>query len=245
MSENFKLNQDGTVERDNDITMVSNTVDSEVSTELDLTGKWSPYGKQEQFPFLDNVHLRYNRFNPKKNYLLGDKNESDAQDEITYMHWVHNFLIENINDKHEAISTSVDFEDGINFTTELIMYDNRVKVIKQIRKEINEALSATCMLYTPDRLQTNLLEVPVFRHLMFTNNIAKKCLYTSRGESNCDFTYNSFKGNDLIWLTKCFNKLRVIHYKNMVENLITGDHFKLELKTKYPVFCRVIFNREI
>ena len=253
-NETFKINPNGTVERDEDITMVSDTVDSEVTSkaEISLSSKWSAYAKPEPYPFLDNVHLRHNRFNPKKTYLLGDKNESDAQDEMTYMHWIHNFLTENIENKYEIITTSVYFENDINFSTEIILYEDRPKYLKKLRKEINEALSASCMIFTPSEFQTDYLELPIYRHFLFVNNIAKKCLYTNRDDSNCDFTYNSFKGKELYWLTRMFNELRRNNYKNITDGItdmaaetctFSGKHnFKVELKTKTPMFCHVTFN---
>lgn len=252
MENKFKINENGTVEKDEEITMVEDTVSSETTSEININGKWSAYSKQETHPFKYNVHLRYNRFNPDKNYLLGDINEPDAQDEMTYMHWIHNFLTECIIDKYEIITTSVDFESNINFKTELILYEDKQKEIQKIRKNLNVALSASCMIFTPSEFQTDYSELPVFKHFLFLDNIAKHCLYTNRDDSNCDFTYNSFKGNELFWLTQKFNELRKDHYKQITDGIsdissgastFSGQKwYKVELLTKSPMFCNISMN---
>lgn len=249
MDKHFNI-ENGRLEESEDVTMIRDDTDtSDNNSKIDINQSWSPYTDLETLPFKNNVCLRHNRFNPNKNYLLGDKTEVDSQDEITYLHWIQTFLMTDLIKDYEILTTSVAFEDSINFSSDAItdyVTKDRSKYSAEIKNLIKKSTDISSMIITEFTKQINLFEVPVFRHLLFLDNIAKSLIFNYRDDSSCNISYNDFKNKEVPLLVNMLNEIRKVHYINITNFWNTKYNkyiYVLDIKTKTPMLSICMFGR--
>jgi len=175
------------------ITMVEST---DENNNIKIESTWSIYQNPDKLPFRDRVNLRRSRFKRNAN-LLGVLEDGGDEEEMTFLHWICNFMKNNIDKNKESLVTIHDFTSTIHFQYENSLYqpDTTSKYSDAIWSHLKKSDSAYIKLFTPVYANQNTLERPEDKIIYFVDNIARSLVYqfTTKDDSNPQITYETFK----------------------------------------------------
>lgn len=218
-----------------------------------IDASWSAYCPPEKLPFRHNADLRHARFKINKHTpsytVLGDPEEVDAEDEMTYLHWVHNYLMSILDGKKEQLITAQDFFPMVNLQLSdrhqsVKHKEDDVSYAKDVKRLLYTALSASMYIFTPEHVQSDYLEHPKILHFYFLDNLAKYLVYTQCNTSTARMlNYDTFKKEHIPQLKEWVRITRTMHYTAITWGIVHGKNIALELHTETPQFAYARFHR--
>jgi len=176
-----------------DVTMIETT---DEDNNIHITSTWTAYQNPNKLPFKNIVNLRRSRFKHNAN-LLGIFEDGGDEEEMTFLHWVCNFMKNNIDKEKESLATLHDFTSTVNFQYEHPVYqkDTTNKYSDDLWKHFKKSDSAYIKLFTPIYANQDIMERPEDKIIYFVDNIARSLVYsfTDKDDSNPQITYETFK----------------------------------------------------